>query len=61
MEAEIMVTMWKSVCPVCSGSVTNVRKRPGMYWCNHCHREFEAKDLKLIPIKEASDANPFRP
>ena len=52
-----MFTMFSAVCPVCHGSVTNIAKRPGMYWCNHCHAEHEDKALKLLPKTRGNNAN----
>ena len=54
-----MITMFKAVCPVCEGEVVPIRNTH-LYLCTRCHMEHDETDLKLVPVKQADDANPFK-
>ncbi len=54
-----MITINKLVCPDCGGDVVPTDVEGKVYLCVEGHFTLLEK-LISIPVKEASDANPFR-
>jgi hypothetical protein len=59
-----MVIMFIAHCPYCNHNRIGIILPPdddaGKYYCEDCDMILDVSELKLEPIKEANDANPFR-
>ena len=55
------ITIRRIVCPYCDGDVTyTLSGQACVYTCIDCGRDMKLSECKSIPVREASDANPFQ-